>query len=403
MIRNLYNVWGRYRYAGRLVVWNFALWGSKFYMTSLLFVHEEVTGGEAMKIFKNVLLLFVLVMALGGEVSAEEALSQNKDGRQIFEECRAVMNAKKVLVEEEYWTSDGETVRTLTAGVDLNTGVSYADLWGLVQMYIDSKSGYEYAFAIGSDGWEVGPADSNTETAVDVGMEETLVSAQYKKTDNYHDALGRDTNCDIVEVVLLDQDGQQNSYIYYIDAQTKEVVAVTGMMGNMQAEVVFSYPDAITIPADIVANAVIANCAAVEINGITYLAIRKDEGSRSRVLSVMKGPKKASVTIPDTVVYHNKAYRVTSIGSNAFKKNKKLKKITIGSNVTTIGNQAFYKCKNLKKVSIKSKKLKKVGSKAFYGNAKKLYVNVPGHKKKLREKYQKLITKAKTTSKIIAK
>lgn len=372
-------------------------------MTSLLFDDVGVTGGETMKIFKNVLLLFVLVIALGGEASAEEALSQNKDGKQIFEECRAVMSAKKVLVEEEYLISEGETAKILTAGVDLNTGVSYVDLFGLAQVYIDSTSGYEYAFAIGSDGWEVGPVDSDTETDVDTGMEETLISAQYKQTDNYHDVLGRDTNCDIVEVVLQAQDGQQNSYTYYINAQTKEVVAVTGMMENMSAEVVFSYPDAITIPADIVANAVIANGATVEINGITYLAIQKDEGSRNRVLSVMKGPKKASVAIPDTEVYHNKAYRVTGIENNAFAKNKTLKKITIGSNVTTIGNRAFYKCKNLKKVSIKSQKLKKVGSKAFYGNAKKLYVNVPGHKKKLREKYQKLITKAKTNSKIIAK
>ncbi len=403
MIRNLYNVWGRYRYAGGLLYGTLLYGGVSFYMTSLLFDDVGVTGGETMKIFKNVLLLFVLVIALGGEVSAEEALSQNKDGKQIFEECRAVMSAKKVLVEEEYLISEGEIAKILTAGVDLNTGVSYVDLFGLAQIYVDSTSGYEYAFAIGSDGWEVGPVDSDTETDVDTGMEETLISAQYKQTDNYHDVLGRDTNCDIVEVVLQAQDGQQNSYTYYINAQTKEVVAVTGMMENMSAEVVFSYPDAITIPADIVANAVIANGATVEINGITYLAIQKDEGSRNRVLSVMKGPKKASVAIPDTEVYHNKAYRVTGIENNAFAKNKTLKKITIGSNVTTIGNRAFYKCKNLKKVSIKSQKLKKVGSKAFYGNAKKLYVSVPGHKKKLREKYQKLIAKAKTNSKIIAK
>ena len=377
--------------------------GVSFYMTSLLFADVGVTGGETMKIFKNVLLLFALVMALGGEASAEEALNQNKDGKQIFEECRAVMSAKKVLVEEEYLSSEGETVRVLTAGVDLNTGVSYVDLFGFAQVYTDSTSGYEYAFAIGSDGWEVGPPDSDTETDVDAGMEETFVSAQYRGTDNYHDVLGRDTNCDIVEVVLQDQDGQQGNYTYYINAQTREVVTAIGKDEDMQLEMVFSYPDAITIPADIVANAVIANGATVEINGITYLAIQKDEGSRKRVLSVLKGPKQTSVTIPDTEVYHNKAYRVTGIESNAFAKNKRLKKITIGSNVTTIGNRAFYKCKNLKKVSIKSQKLKKVGSKAFYGNAKKLYVSVPGHKKKLREKYQKLIAKAKTNSKIIAK
>lgn len=375
----------------------------KFYMASLLFVGVGVKGGETMKIFKNILLLFVLVMALGGEASAEEA-SQNKDGMKIFEACRTIMNAKKVLVEEEYVISEGKTVRMLTAGVDLNTGVSYADLWGLVQMYIDSKSGYEYAFAIGSDGWEVGPVDSDTETSVDTGMEETLVSAQYKKTDNYHDALGRNTNCDIVEVVLMDQDGEQNSYTYYINAQTKEVVAVTGMMmENVPAEMVFSYPSAITVPDNVVKQAVIGNGVSFKAGGITYCAKKKSSKSRQRVLEVYKGTKKSTVTIPSTVTYNKKKYKVTSIKDSAFSGNKKIKKITIGSNVTSIGKKAFYKCKKLKTVSIKSKTLKKVGSKAFYGNAKKLYVNVPGHKKKLRKKYQKLITKAKTTSKIIAK
>lgn len=352
-----------------------------------------------MKIFKNVLLLFVLVMALGGKVSAEEA-SQNKDGTKIFEACRDVMNAKKVLVEEEYLISEGETVRMLTAGVDLNTGVSYADLWGLVQMYIDSKSGYEYAFAIGSDGWEVGPVDSDTETSVDTGMEETLVSAQYKKTDNYHDALGRNTNCDIVEVVLMDQDGEQNSYTYYINAQTKEVVAVTGMMENMLAQVVFSYPSAITVPNNVVKQAVIGNGVSFKAGGITYCAKKKSSKSRQRVLEVCKGTKKSTVTIPSTVTYNKKKYKVTSIKDSAFSGNKKIKKITLGSNVTSIGKKAFYKCKKLKTVSIKSKTLKKVGSKAFYGNAKKLYVSVPGHKQKLLKKYKKLIKNAKTTSQI---
>ena len=53
-----------------------------------------------------------------------------------------------------------------------------------------------------------------------------------------------------------------------------------------------------------------------------------------------------------------------------FKNNKKLKKVTIGSNVTSIGNSAFRNCTALKKVVIPAK-VKQIGKKAFY-NCKKL-------------------------------
>ena len=56
---------------------------------------------------------------------------------------------------------------------------------------------------------------------------------------------------------------------------------------------------------------------------------------------------------------------VTKIGNNAFKSCVALAKVTIPAKVTSIGTGAFAGCKNLKSVIIKSKKLKKVGSKAF--------------------------------------
>ena len=80
--------------------------------------------------------------------------------------------------------------------------------------------------------------------------------------------------------------------------------------------------------------------------------------------------QKASVTIPDTVTINSITYKVTSIAPNAFKGNKKLKKVTIGANVEEIGKKAFYGCTKLTTVNCKSKVLKKIGTSAFQGDKK---------------------------------
>ena len=116
---------------------------------------------------------------------------------------------------------------------------------------------------------------------------------------------------------------------------------------------------------------------------------------------VYKGSKKqkASVTIPDTVTIDKVTYKVTSIAANAFKNNKKLKKVVIGKNVTKIGKKAFYGCSKLKKITVKTTKLtkKNVGSQAFKGIHKKAAFKVP--KKKI-SSYRKVFRArgaAKTT------
>lgn len=109
-----------------------------------------------------------------------------------------------------------------------------------------------------------------------------------------------------------------------------------------------------------------------------------------------------NVIVPETVTYDGITYKVTSIAPGAFKNNKKLTKVTIGSNVKTIGKQVFYGCKNLKSITIKSTKLttKSVGAKAFTKagskNYKKLVVKVPKSKKKA---YVKLLKKKGLNSK----
>lgn len=114
----------------------------------------------------------------------------------------------------------------------------------------------------------------------------------------------------------------------------------------------------------------------------------------------------ASITVPDTITIKGVKYKVTSIAAQAFKNNKvvtkvkigsnvtvigknafrgcgKLQSATIGKNVTTIKTKAFYGCKKLKRITINTAKLtsKEVGSKAFAGISKNCIVKVP--KKKL--------------------
>ena len=75
------------------------------------------------------------------------------------------------------------------------------------------------------------------------------------------------------------------------------------------------------------------------------------------------------VTIPASVVFCQKRYKVTSIDAKACAGDTKLTRVTIGKNVTRIGKRAFWKCKRLKKVIYKGKKIRKknIGKQAFSG------------------------------------
>ena len=120
--------------------------------------------------------------------------------------------------------------------------------------------------------------------------------------------------------------------------------------------------------------------------------------------------KATNIKIPATVKYQGMTYKVTTIGKNAFKNNKKIKSVIVGNNVTSIhegafrnckqlkqlvigkrvaiiGKVAFYGCGKLQVIKIKSTKLKKIGSKAFKNIDKNPTIYAPKNKIK---KYQKL-------------
>ena len=129
-----------------------------------------------------------------------------------------------------------------------------------------------------------------------------------------------------------------------------------------------------------------------------------------------KGKRKKAVKISKTIKVNGRTLKVTGVAANAFKGNKKMTSVTIGSNVKKIGSGAFMNCRNLTRVTVtakgltsigknafkgdrklktvnlrKVKALKKVGKGAFKGISKKVTVKVPKQKKKA---YSKLLKKA---------
>ena len=100
-------------------------------------------------------------------------------------------------------------------------------------------------------------------------------------------------------------------------------------------------------------------------------------------------PKAKTVTIPRTIKVNGISYKVAEVGANAFKNNKKVKKVTIGANVVKIANKAFNKCPSLRNVIIKTTLLtKKTASKKCFSKvSKKMVIKVP---KKVKKSYAKI-------------
>lgn len=109
------------------------------------------------------------------------------------------------------------------------------------------------------------------------------------------------------------------------------------------------------------------------------------------------GKNAKTADIPAQITIDGKKYRVTSIGKNAFKGNKKLTGVTIGKYVTTIGENAFFNCSKLKKITFKGTSVKKIGKNAFKGVSKKAVAKV---QKKVKKRYKKLLKKAKYKGKL---
>ena len=184
-------------------------------------------------------------------------------------------------------------------------------------------------------------------------------------------------------------------------------VTVTGK-GKIIGELVFTFEIVDSMPNEDVkkdsetkTDTEVNNLQIKKGNYIYKIITQGVAGKKKGTVEVIGLNKKnvKKIKIAKQIKYDGITYKVVSIGKKAFKGNKKVKSVIIGAYVKKIKSKAFANCKKLKKVIIKSKKITKIGKKAFRRKAgKKITFTVP---KKVKKKYKKLIKNAKTNKYVI--
>ena len=115
------------------------------------------------------------------------------------------------------------------------------------------------------------------------------------------------------------------------------------------------------------------------VGGIKVRVLKYGRETGNSVMVI--GPKDknaAAVTIPATVKIRRKSFKVSRIGKKAFRKMKKLKTLSIGSNVNLIMDYAFADCTKLTKLSFaKKSSLNKIGKGAFSGCKALVSLTIP--------------------------
>ena len=99
------------------------------------------------------------------------------------------------------------------------------------------------------------------------------------------------------------------------------------------------------------------------INGINY---RLNDWTKTAEVIKKGGFYEGNIIIPETVVFNELTYRVTSIGKEAFAFCDPLTSIAIPDSVKRIGWKAFLDCESLEEISI-GNSVKGIGRHAFDG------------------------------------
>ena len=96
------------------------------------------------------------------------------------------------------------------------------------------------------------------------------------------------------------------------------------------------------------------------------------------------GSGRKEVKIGTKVTINGISYSVTSVCERAFRSNKRVTKVSLGSRVDKIGKEAFANCRNIKVLYIYSPRLKAsdIGENAFKGINKRVKISVPKAKMK---------------------
>ena len=110
------------------------------------------------------------------------------------------------------------------------------------------------------------------------------------------------------------------------------------------------------------------------INGINY---RLNDWTKTAEVTEKSGLYEGNIIIPETVVFNELTYRVTSIGKEAFAFCDPLTSITIPDSVKRIGWKAFLDCESLEEIII-GNSVKGIGRHAFDGSDSLLSIAYQG-------------------------
>ena len=117
-------------------------------------------------------------------------------------------------------------------------------------------------------------------------------------------------------------------------------------------------------------------------DGTSYVVVEDSTGPAVSYLAP-GSTAQGTIKIPDSIISTGVSYNVVSIGSGAFKGNKKVTSVVIGKNVKTILKNAFYGCTNLKYVSMGSK-VTTIGKTAFYQCTSLQEITIPAKVKTIK-------------------
>ena len=227
-----------------------------------------------------------------------------------------------------------------TDAVSTDVTISMAD----AEIIVD-KTNYEKTF--GDEAFDLGVTDNNTDEGADVSYE--VSDSKNAASESVADD----------KVITVDKAGK----VTIVGAGTATITASLDASNNFKE----AESKTITVTVNKAPSAPAAGTTDTSDDGTATYKVTTSDLTKGTVAYVAPTNKNATtVSIPAAVTIDGVTYRVTSIADNAFANNKKLKKVTIGSNITTIGKKAFYKCTSFTKITIPSK-VKKIGKQTFYG------------------------------------
>lgn len=276
-----------------------------------------------------------LITALSDYASDIES-SDKKEALQVAYDKVAAYYTISGDEEGEYYVVAGTSDIVITGRVSSVYEVSY-------DFTDSSKYSYSLNGLASDDGQGTGTAAAGTEMYIYVSNNSSYSSSHFSETHYVKDADGN-------KLTLTSKTYTSGSYYYF--TMPEGPITVYGYS---------AYHSGIYSPNPL------SEGDTFYSGGLQYEITSAVKKNLTVKVIGLADKEATSIMIPDTVTIDGVTYKVTAIGSGAFKNSENLKKIVIGKNVTTVGEKAFYNCKAL--VTIKGgENVTVIGKKAFYGS-----------------------------------